>query len=187
MRASPPEALIVSDTHGDVAVLAALFAWARRRRIGAVFALGDGAADYLPAMDRSGFNPPLRLVRGNGDWGADLPAQLAVDFAGRRFFLCHGHLHGVDRGLDFLASSAAAEGCGAALFGHTHRPFWEEIGGLLLLNPGSPSRPRSRAGPSFATVACPADGWFDVRHWSVGRSQLGRWRFRPIDLPSALA
>lgn len=33
-------------------------------------------------------------------------------------------------------------GCGAALFGHTHIPFLDEGGDVILLNPGSPSQPR---------------------------------------------
>ena len=38
------------------------------------------------------------------------------------------------------------------VFGHTHVPLCEYYGDALLLNPGSPSRPRGGAKPSFAVL-----------------------------------
>ncbi len=43
-------------------------------------------------------------------------------------------------------------------FGHTHLPFWEVMQGVLLLNPGSLSRPRGSFGPSFAVLEAPPLG-----------------------------
>jgi len=37
------------------------------------------------------------------------------------------------------------------IFGHTHRPFLKEVGGIVLLNPGSPTEPRFSP-PSFAEI-----------------------------------
>jgi predicted phosphodiesterase len=149
------ELLVVADTHGAVAVLAAILAWGRKRGIGALAFLGDGVEDLDAAADHG------------------VPFVDTMDFAGRRFFLCHGHLNGVQDGFVPLVSAARSVEADAALFGHTHRPFWEEIGGLLVLNPGSPARPRGDFAPSFATIACPAGKWFEVRHWALGEGALG--------------
>lgn len=176
-----PELLVISDTHGDSAVLATIFRWARRRGLSSLAFLGDGLADIGPASADSGFLPEAATVRGNGDSGSGAsPAAEAyrvLDFAGRRFFLCHGHTVGVQDSFDALLRIAGQAEAAAALYGHTHVPFWDEIGGTLVLNPGSPSRPRCGAPPTFATIDCPADGsWFVPRHWVVQGTTI-----RPFD------
>lgn len=53
-------------------------------------------------------------------------------------FITHGHLYNVeyDR-LDSLVYAAQEHGAKIAMYGHTHRPLYEEIGGVKVLNPGS--------------------------------------------------
>jgi putative phosphoesterase len=167
------ELLVVADTHGAVAVLAAVLAWGKKRGIGALAFLGDGVDDLPTAADRVGFHPPWKRVRGNGDGNHAVPFVDTMDFAGHRFFLCHGHLNGVQDGFVPIVSAARSVDAEVALFGHTHRPFWEEMSGILVLNPGSPVYPRGGYAPSFATIACPSDGWFEVRHWALAEGALG--------------
>lgn len=166
-----PELLVVSDTHGDSGVLATILRWGRRRGVGALAHLGDGARDLEEAFAEARWTAPYRAVGGNMDWeggtgGSCRPAEL-FEFAGKRFLLVHGHLEGVAEGYGRLVTAAREARADAVLFGHTHRPFWEEIDGLLVLNPGSPSRPRWSGPPSFATIAIPRDGWFLIRYWAV--------------------
>jgi putative phosphoesterase len=166
--------LVISDTHGSKEYLEAALKWAQReRQAGALAFLGDGAGDLLPALTRTGFEAPWKAVKGNGDYDAALPSSDILDFAGHRFFLTHGHLYSLSEGFDSLAAAAKSRDAGAALFGHTHLPFWAEYDGLLLLNPGSLGRPRNAAGPSFATIECPENGWFKIHHWSVHDGPLG--------------
>ena len=63
----------------------------------------------------------------------------------------HGHLV---PGPDALSYRAEQERCGAALFGHTHIQWIETRGGVLLVNPGSLSRPRggSPCGCALLTI-----------------------------------
>ena len=166
--------LVVSDTHGDVDALTAVLAWAKHHGVTALAHLGDGVEDLRAATVRADFSPPAKRVRGNGDSTDAVPTTALLDFAGRRFFLCHGHLHGVQDDLGSLVRFAATMEADAVLFGHTHRPFWEEVDGLLVLNPGSLGKPRSGPGPSFATVECPENQWFSVRYWTLDRGILGR-------------
>ena len=56
---------------------------------------------------------------------------------GVRFFLTHGHLFGVKSSLTRLKLEANRVGAQIALFGHTHRPFCEEDGGVWYMNPGA--------------------------------------------------
>jgi putative phosphoesterase len=167
--------LVISDTHGHTNSLIAALNWAQRQRqADALVFLGDGAGDLAQALARTRFKAPWKAVKGNGDYDAPFPPFDTLDFAGRRFFLTHGHLYGLSEGFEALAASARAQGAGAALFGHTHVPFWDEYGGLLLLNPGSLGRPRASFGPSFATIECPPDAWFRIRHWAIGDGPLGK-------------
>ena len=54
-----------------------------------------------------------------------------------RLFLTHGHLFGVKSGMSRLRLEANRVGANIALFGHTHRPFLEEDGGVWYMNPGA--------------------------------------------------
>ena len=59
-------------------------------------------------------------------------------------------------------------------FGHTHRLFWEEHDGTLILNPGSCVNPRDRFPPSFAVVSFPGGrerfhiDFFEIREGLFG-------------------
>ena len=53
------------------------------------------------------------------------------------FFLTHGHLFGVKSNLTRLKLEANRVGAQVALFGHTHRAFCEQDGGVWYLNPGA--------------------------------------------------
>lgn len=162
------ELLVISDTHGDVAALSTIFSWARRRGLGALAFLGDGIPDLELASEATGFHPAVTAVRGNGDVSSTANFHGVLDFAERRFFLCHGHTFGVQDSYGPLLQVAKMAGATAALHGHTHLPFWDDVSGLLVLNPGSPSRPRGGAPRTFATIGCPEDGsWFFPRHWVV--------------------
>ena len=63
--------------------------------------------------------------------------------------LLHGHTH---MGRLSLYDKAKAEQCDVVCSGHTHVASVEEYDGVLLINPGSLSRPRSAKGPSCAVL-----------------------------------
>jgi putative phosphoesterase len=172
--------LVISDSHGNVPALAAALRWAVSGRTGgsvpafaaAVF-LGDGADDLAPASAETGFTVPWYRVRGNGDLDFSIPDTLLLDLpapsgnaGGHRLFLAHGNHHHVETGYT-IAAAAKAAGAEAALFGHTHVPKYGTHSGILLLNPGSIGRPRSRTGPSFAVLDCPAPGPLTARFFGL--------------------
>ena len=91
-------------------------------------------------------------VRGNCEAEVDqmvLPfpvlSESAMVFAdGMRIFMTHG-----DR---MWADSFSIRPGDVFISGHTHVPMLEERDGIYFCNPGSPSRPRSSAGPSAALL-----------------------------------
>jgi putative phosphoesterase len=170
--AAPPTLLVVSDTHSGYSFLSAILRWAKRRNIDAFAFLGDGLSDLNHASELTDFYPNWTSVRGNCDWENSVPLTTTLSFAGHTFFLSHGHLNGVKESLASLVIQAKAHNADVALFGHTHVAFWDEIEGILVLNPGSAGRPRSRAPASFATIACPSNEWFNIQYWSIQEGAL---------------
>lgn len=102
--------------------------------------LGDNAddLDYI----KEGFNGETYGVRGNCDFARGAKDELVIELEGVKFLLTHGHEYGVKYGLTNLSYRAEEVGADVALFGHTHIPCNEDIGGIILFNPGSASYPR---------------------------------------------
>ncbi len=169
-----PSVLVFSDIHGDVYSLKAVFSWAKKHHIDAAFFLGDGYDDVSQAKRETGFAGSLEMVRGNGDSVHHVPYTKTLEFAGHTFFITHGHLSRVSEGFAGLIAAAKSTGADAALYGHTHIPFWEEAEGLLILNPGSIGSPRSKKGSSFAVIECPPNEWFMIRYWRIKDGIIGK-------------
>lgn len=135
---------IVSDTHGRLSdeLLEAL------RGADVIMHAGDCCSygDFQTLCDIA----PVQMCLGNNDWGMDYgPAVKRVTQvyrAGLRWQLCH-----YEERLDLLT-------CDVAICGHTHRPFvrWEDSPGgsgrVLVMNPGSPTFPRTSEGPTIGRI-----------------------------------
>ena len=127
--------LVFSDSHGSAYKMEEAV---RAENPEFVFFLGDGEGD-LHVLTNAFPQLPVQAVRGNCDLYSSLPAERLCVLGGFRFFLTHGHHYGVKYERDFhsLAEQARANGAQAALFGHTHEAYLEQMDGLLLMNPGS--------------------------------------------------
>ncbi len=130
--------LLVSDTHGMHGNL--MEAVGREAPFDRVLHMGDaeGCDDEIREIAGS----PLDIVAGNCDLPGSLPDEKMLSIGGVSVFITHGHEYYVNMGMGVLRDQAQACGCRVALFGHTHRPFLEESGGVILANPGSISFPR---------------------------------------------
>jgi putative phosphoesterase len=177
--------LVVSDTHGDSANLIALL-----RVIGSsvdgLIHLGDGSGDIDAAARYGSPMPPAWGVRGNVDSDWSVPSIRRIQAGHQTILAAHGQLYLGESWHPFV-SAAKKQGAQAFFFGHTHIPFLERMDGVLLLNPGSLSRPRGIWGPSFAIVEAPAreGSRFRVKLYELTGS-ASRPRFLTIH-PEALA
>ncbi len=156
---------ILSDIHGSVDAFRKAEAAFRHERADILVLLGDylnhGPRNALPAGYAPGELAPLLnahrnkilAVRGNCDSEVD---QMILEFpmmgdsamlllGNLRVMAVHGHLYGPDR----LPPAGSAE---VLVSGHTHVPMLEERGGLLLLNPGSPSIPKGGSEAGYAVL-----------------------------------
>lgn len=130
---------VLSDTHGDCEP----FFQEYKKLISpdAIIHLGDYVEDAMIIQKQLGIE--VFHVRGNGDWLFEkVPQKKVLTLCGHRILLVHGHNEKVSRGLETLYFKTLEENAELALFGHTHIPLDIESGGVRLMNPGSPSKPR---------------------------------------------
>ncbi len=114
----------------------------------AVIHLGDGARD---ADDlKSVLNCPVISVSGN----CDLPLKWedTVTLGGVKIYLTHGHMLGVKNSLNMLIARAREVGATVALYGHTHVPEITYYPEMLVINPGSLTRPRGSTVKTYCVL-----------------------------------
>ena len=125
--------LVLSDTHRKVSLALRVIPAIKPD---AIIHLGDMVSDaeeieaYFPDI-------PLYNVRGNNDY-AFIDSEKVFTIFGLRFYCAHGHTISVQRGIE----RAKEEDCVAFLYGHTHVGKCEQEDGIMVMNPGSITRPR---------------------------------------------
>lgn len=93
---------------------------------------------------------PVRAVRGNVDPPElDLPETIEFDFGGVSVAMIHDS--GPKKGRRARMRRRFPE-ARVVIFGHSHIPWLEDDGGLLLLNPGSPTDRRRQTEHTFALL-----------------------------------
>jgi len=133
------KAAVFSDTHTNTALMIEAI---RRSQPDIIVHLGDHDRDT--AVICSEFpDIPLYSVCGNCDLAATAPETDIVPMGPVKAFITHGHLYDVeyDR-LTSLVYAAQEQGAKIAMYGHTHRALYEEIGGVKVLNPGTAGKGR---------------------------------------------
>jgi len=171
--------LVISDTHGDTGNLEYLVR-TLGNRLDLLIHLGDGAHDLdrLPGDTLRGI--PRLLVKGNVDSDFRLPPSRVTEARRRLIYASHGHAALASGSPLPMILAAREAGASVCLFGHTHIPQRTQAEGMLVLNPGSLSRPRGGWGPTFALLTLPEDG--------IGRIEAVHYEIRdPGGRPSLRA
>ncbi len=150
--------LIISDSHGWDDNMKKVIE--EQKPMDVLIHLGDveDSEDLIPTL----VNPDCKvyIVKGNNDYfSEDLPNEIQFELCGHNILLTHGHTFGVNMGVDRIVEEAQAHGCDIAMFGHTHRPYFDTIEGVTLINPGSISYPRQKdRKPSYMVMEMNDDG-----------------------------
>lgn len=180
-RKDSARVLIISDTHGHYPVFERIVLKHGPESDVLLFA-GDGIWDIVQYLEKAHENDKYRtalpsvvaIVAGNGDGdqfrvrlkkskflldpdeapGSPLsvPSRQILTVCGYRIYLVHGHQHSVDISPEVLINAAHAMRCDIAIFGHTHIPFAENYSNIVVVNPGSPARPRGMSEAGFASM-----------------------------------
>jgi putative phosphoesterase len=107
-------------------------------------------------LDELAAHAPVRAVRGNLDPPeAGLPETLELEFGGVKTAVIHDS--GPKRGRWNRMKRRFPE-ARVVIFGHSHIPWLEDEGGLLLLNPGSPTDRRRQPEHTLALLRAEGGG-----------------------------
>lgn len=141
--------LVVSDTHKNVSNLRTILL--AQPSAEAVIHLGDGEDDV--ALLKPSFPEKMFLqVRGNCDWGSNLPYSGVYTAEGVNIFYTHGHVYNVKGGLYQAVCAAREQKAQVLLFGHTHHALTDFEDGLHIMNPGSAGMGSPSDAPSYGTL-----------------------------------
>ena len=132
---------IISDTHG------LLRPEALRRLSGVDHIIHGGDIGRPGLIEELRCVAPVTAIRGNvdkGDWAEAYPETEMVRLAERSIFILHD--------LKALQIDPVVEGIQVVVFGHSHVPKIDTVGGVLYLNPGSAGRRRFKLPITIATL-----------------------------------
>lgn len=150
--------MIISDTHGRHEAFDK--ALEQAGDIDMLLHLGDveGGEEYIEAVAGC----PVCMVAGNNDFFSFLKKEREFTLAGKKIFMTHGHNYYVSVGTEEIRRAGLAREADIVMFGHTHRPYFEQDDKITILNPGSLSYPRQpgRQG-SYMIMEIKSDGQVD--------------------------
>lgn len=130
--------MIVSDTHGRHRALED--ALEQEGKIDLLLHLGDveDGEHYIEAIVQY----PTHIIAGNNDYFSYLSKEKEIKIGKYRVFMTHGHEYYVSMNTKRLRQEAVARGVDIVMFGHTHKPYIDTEGDVMVINPGSLSYPR---------------------------------------------
>ena len=128
--------IVMSDSHGDRNIVEEIKN-KYQSQASAIIHCGDSEL----SSDDNIWNG-ITVVAGNCDFDSGYKDYQILETDGKKVLVTHGHLAGVNFGLDRLNYLADEEDADIVLFGHLHRPILEQTEGKIFINPGSVSQPR---------------------------------------------
>lgn len=131
--------VVVSDTHGNINSF--LKAIEKMEKFDLMIHLGDYAKDGERL--KTILSIPTVIVKGNGDYGSHYNEDELLEIKGKKIFLTHGHRYNIIRDYTSLYYKGLEIGADLVLYGHTHIPINLKEKELIVMNPGSPTLPRT--------------------------------------------
>lgn len=136
--------LIISDSHGLTREMDQI---KKRHEPDVIFHCGDSELESNHSSIQG-----MHIVKGNCDFGADMPEEKEVTVQGIRFLLTHGHLYQVGRDLTTLSYLASQRNAQVVCYGHTHMAGAVLENGQVFINPGSIYTSRDRRERTYAMM-----------------------------------
>ena len=152
--------LIISDTHGRRANLEEVLE--REESLDMLIHLGDVEEDddYIEAVA----DYPTHIIAGNNDYFSFLSKEKEIKIGKYKVWITHGHNYYVSMDTKRLRQEAVARGVDIVMFGHTHKPYIDADGDLIVINPGSLSYPRQDGRkPSYIIMEIDVNGNADFQ------------------------
>ena len=148
--------LVVSDTHGDCSRVIDIYQKLNKESpVDVIVHCGDYATDARELQARLGVH--VAWVKGNCDDGFSDTDWSILETEAGNFLITHGHNEQVDFSKQNIYYKALENDCVGAFFGHTHRASYTEMDDVVLMNPGSLTRPRDGSGGTFGLIVTGED------------------------------
>lgn len=145
---------IISDTHGNLDKVYDIYK--KISDIDAIVHLGDFEADAKELQKVLGVD--VISVKGNMDGSYSDNDFKILEVECGKLYLSHGHMENVKLKYQNIYYRAIENNCMAAIFGHTHKPVFEELGDIFLINPGSLSLPADGSQGSYIILNTSCEG-----------------------------
>lgn len=137
------KALIISDSHDNVANLEKVLGWAKENSVETLVHAGDlSAPSILGKVIAPNFSGPIHLVLGNvGD--SVLTKVVADKFSQVKYYGEQGEFELAGKKIALAHEPAKAEPfinsgkCDLVIYGHTHQAEVKTVGQTLVVNPGT--------------------------------------------------
>lgn len=129
----------ISDTHHSNQALKLIINKLKELNVDKIIHLGDYASDIKTI--EVAFKDKVYAVLGNCDSLNNYPKEAILDVNGKKIFYTHGDLYNVKETLNSLYYKGMSLGADIILFGHTHISIKETFNNILIMNPGSISKP----------------------------------------------
>lgn len=131
--------VIISDIHDNIPNLQKCLDWSKRAGVEKVICCGDVSNIDTVRYLSENFLGNIYLVRGNVDNYDDaaIGQFKNIEYFGR---IGHFSLNGMPVGIchePFLIEKVLEKPCQIVFFGHTHKPWMADKGGVKTVNPGA--------------------------------------------------
>lgn len=120
--------VVVSDTHNNLANFKKAIDFANSENIKLILHCGDIQTQESIDFAKKEFKGEIKFVKGNADFGLDLPEQDEIEF--------NKHKIGFTHFPDFAKKMAQSGKYDLVFYGHIHRPWDEKVGNTHMVNPG---------------------------------------------------
>ena len=148
--------LVISDTHGDNRAMMAVIE--REKPFDILIHCGDVQDNLAAILGTQEYG--YFAVRGNCDMFSYAEDERCVKLGYYNVFVTHGHRYQVNYRDSALIRAGRKAHADVILYGHTHVPEIKEDkeSGILIVNPGSLSRPRQVPRvPTYAVLTISGD------------------------------
>lgn len=139
--------LVLSDSHGN---MSNMIEAVNNTEPDMILHLGDCWSD-AQKLRKKYPEIPMEQVPGNCDWDEG-EEELILTIEGMQVLVCHGHAYNVKAGYLTMEMGALEKNVDLALFGHTHKVFYDYHNGVRLMNPGSIGAPPWGVPPSYGIL-----------------------------------
>lgn len=158
---------LISDTHGDIDRMER--ALELLQETDCLLHAGDLYRDSRWIQQH--YHGVVTAVTGNGDPRSAGPEERLIKLDELSILLCHGHTHLVQRSLTHLYYHGLEKKADVVVFGHTHVPMIQKEE-LILINPGTTTRPRSHYGHTCAILVTGSTPSIDIISLNTGKTIL---------------